>query len=308
MVDAILRSFRHRKNIRAAIANRGEIDYGTFDLHLLHQINDLSTDIFSTLDYPRLTNPGWFKSSGEEFGFSRLPACFDIYNPHHITSTLPPLSSGGFLGKRLGWNSVPNEVRTHHEKKLFMTEFHKFKVGDKGLDCDAMALAWSKYVDGETIFPKLPHHLEIHKTVYEKARNRDSTMATVADKLLELQHILSVSFLPSPDEERWLLSDPSPLTVPHSSTVPFPVSPKKFFHHVVEPPKAQMEPAVTCQPLAPTTTPVGASNRRARRCTVCALTTCPGARKKALCLTPEELRGSYRSYPRSDRVTLRPKR
>jgi hypothetical protein len=305
MVDAVLRKYRYEKNIRAGVANRGEFDYGTYDYSLLHQINELAADIFGKLDYPRLTNPGWFKSSGEEFGFAKLPACFDIYSPLHLTSTPSPLSSAGFLAKRLGWNAVPNDVRTHEERKLFMTEFPKFKLGDKGLDSDAMALAWSKSVDGVTVFPKLPNHLEKHKTVYEKARNRDSTIASMAEKLLDLHNMLSVSFLPSRahDEDTWLLSRPSPLKpleIDDDSVVPFPVSPKKLFHSVEQP----TPPRTRSDREVKTSLVQTASTRRARRCKLCALETCPGAHNKDRCTTAIDLRRQFVARPRTDRSRL----
>jgi hypothetical protein len=81
-------------------------------------------------------------------------------------SVLGKLSSElKFIAKGMGVQLPFLPVLAKEEKMLFVNLILKMTGG---FDADAMALLWCKFVDGVTIFPKLPVYLREYHGIYLK--------------------------------------------------------------------------------------------------------------------------------------------
>ena len=97
-----------------------------------------------------------------------------------------------FIAKGMGVQLPFLPVLAKEEKLLFV-DFILNSTG--GFDADAMALLWCEYVDGVTIFPKLPVYLREYHGIYLKnGRVKDAVKAMKSD--VELLDALNKELVP----------------------------------------------------------------------------------------------------------------
>ena len=177
MADALLGEFRHRHN--HAISERRRLGFprlGHFDTWLVDTRQLLVERNHNVMLYPEWSNTSDFCATPECFGTVPLhsaqlaAAIADIELP----SPLPRLTSDHtYLCNVMGTTLPLLPVHGKAEYQLFARLSLRQPPGP--LNFEAMAVEWCTYVDGITIFPKLPVYLRTYRTTWERnGRVRDA--------------------------------------------------------------------------------------------------------------------------------------
>ena len=195
MSDALMAERRHRYNHNVSARRRlGFPKIGHYDTWLIDSLQLLVERNHGVLLYPEWSNASDYVDTPESFGTVVLhsrelhTAIQDIKLDGTPKSDPRRLSEDQkYLCKVMGTKLPLLPVVGAEECQLFSKLV--LEMRDRASDMEAMSIEWCKYVNGVTVFPKLPVYLRTYHAKWQKhQRVRDAVRAAAqgAAKLKEL--------------------------------------------------------------------------------------------------------------------------
>ena len=303
MSDALMAERRHRYNHNVSARRRlGFPKIGHYDTWLIDSLQLLVERNHGVLLYPEWSNASDYVDTPERFGTVVLhsrelhTAIQDIQLDATPKSDPKRLSEDQqYLCKVMGTKLPLLPVVGAEECQLFSKLV--LEMRDRALDMEAMSIEWCKYVNGVTVFPKLPVYLRTYHAKWQKhQRVRDAVRAAAqgAEKLKELNE----QMVPSNSAHA---GDPNPGACTWVAAVRFPEA------FPPPPPDMETEDVAIVAGIAIGGVPVrrdgnkrargkrggDQSQRRARRCKLCLQNNkedqeaeqCPGRNDRKWCVT-----------------------
>lgn len=194
--DCLMRERRHRHNHKASVRNRfGYPDIGHYDTWKIDLLQNLVEENHNILLYPGWTNASDMKQTDESLGTVALHdlalhEALQKYTAEQPTATNERHFSHEmkYLMKTMGTTLPFLPIVEIEEKTLFNKLILDF-FGQGSFDAIKMSIEWCKHVNGLSIFPKLPVHLRVYFTAWEKNHNAQEVQVTtlpIVDRLYTL--------------------------------------------------------------------------------------------------------------------------
>jgi hypothetical protein len=155
--------------------------------------------------YPEFPSTSAFLDTKESFGFvviyskalgDALKAKLDRL-PRAIKSEWKLTADQKHLCKRIGLDLPFLPVDTVEEIRLFnklaLDHYETSSGNKKTLNYENMAIAWCEYVDGITIFPKLPVYLRSYQPSMDVSLFIKDSQAAFADQAKRLREVMSAT-------------------------------------------------------------------------------------------------------------------
>jgi hypothetical protein len=173
MSDCLLSERRHRHNHRCSERRRfGFPTLGHFDTWLVDQLQILVLANRGRVLYPNWSNSSDYRDTDESFDTVaihslELDEALKYEWENRINKQAVKLTSDqSYMCRRMGVPLPFLPFSTQEENQLFA---NCALADDFPMqNADEAAIAWCKYVDGVTIFPKLPVHIRTHKEAFER--------------------------------------------------------------------------------------------------------------------------------------------
>jgi hypothetical protein len=173
MSDCLLAERRHRHNHRCSERRRfGFPNLGHYDTWLIDQLQILVLSNRRRILFPNWSNASEYKETDESFDIvaihsAELHEALEHEWENRIDKSAVKLTSDlKYLSKKMGAPLPFLPFSTKEENMLFAdcALRNDFPMSNP----EAAAIKWCQYVDGVSIFPKLPAHIRIHKESFER--------------------------------------------------------------------------------------------------------------------------------------------
>ena len=224
MSDCLLRERRHRHNQKISERRRfGYPTVGHFDSWKIDQMQNLVEMNHGVLLYPYWSNASDLKQTDESLG----TVCLHNDELETAIAAIPIPEDVNFsnelkyLMNAMGTPLPVLPILTREERQLFS----KLVLESLGkIDEHNMALDWCKYVDGITIFPKLPVHLRTYfvqwsrnqsiKDVQKESETKRNDLKDL-NALLMPVHEEAAGAAPDDDSDSMAMATPSFISKPN---------------------------------------------------------------------------------------------
>jgi hypothetical protein len=193
----LMRERRHRLNDRMSQKYRfGYIYIGHVNTWLVDILQLLVEDNHGVMLFPYWVNASDYKDTDESFDLVALHST-DLHEAVNSIAVNPDVlrkltSELKFIAKGMGVQLPFLPVHGKEEMQLFV---QLILNAPGGFDADEMALRWCDYVDGVSVFPKLPVYLREYHGVYLK-NGRVKDAVKVMKNHVELLEAINKELVP----------------------------------------------------------------------------------------------------------------